>query len=336
MEQSATSGKQSGGVQGNAGQINAAQAQTTRSEADIARSNQRRRLFLIIGALAVLLLLCILLWLQFIGPIINPPTPPPAGLNANPGGPHAVGEGQTLTFDGSGSTGSNITTYNWDFGDGNMGSGVAPSHTYQDGPNQYTVNLTVANDRGQTSSNSTQVTVNNLPPTANAGGPYSCALGETITLAGSCNDPSPVDAASLTCTWADFSGAALSEPSYTCPTTPGEVTVILTAIDKDGGSAQASAPVIVGPTSEPNQPPVAVIVVYLRDKDGLTFGFDGSSSSDPDPEGKIVTYEWNFGDEKTETGVKVTHTYAEEGNYTVTLTVTDDQGATGSTTVNIP
>ncbi|HWN11018.1 MAG TPA: PKD domain-containing protein [Pyrinomonadaceae bacterium] len=63
--------------------------------------------------------------------------------------------------------------------------------------------------------------------------------------------------------------------------------------------------------------------------------FDGSASFDPD--GSIVSYSWNFGDGNIGSGAVPTNTYASTGNYAVTLTVTDNQGAqaTANTSVNI-
>jgi cellulose 1,4-beta-cellobiosidase len=53
--------------------------------------------------------------------------------------------------------------------------------------------------------------------------------------------------------------------------------------------------------------------------------FDASNSSDPD--GEIVEFLWDFGDGETATGVVVVHIYTAPGEYTVTLTVRDNQGA---------
>jgi thermitase len=75
-----------------------------------------------------------------------------------------------------------------------------------------------------------------------------------------------------------------------------------------------------------NQPPVAAFTYSCTD---LTCDFDGSGSYDPD--GSIVNYAWSFGDNTTGSGVTTSHTYQEGGTYTVILTVTDNDGAIGST-----
>jgi PKD repeat protein len=62
----------------------------------------------------------------------------------------------------------------------------------------------------------------------------------------------------------------------------------------------------------------------------LTVSFDASASSDPD--GTIANYAWNFGDGSTGSGVTASRTYTAAGTYTVLLTVTDNRGATASTT----
>jgi DNA-binding protein len=61
--------------------------------------------------------------------------------------------------------------------------------------------------------------------------------------------------------------------------------------------------------------------------------FTASSSYDPD--GNIVSYDWDFGDENSGSGVNPSHAYAQDGTYTVTLTVTDNDGATDSNSTTV-
>ncbi len=61
--------------------------------------------------------------------------------------------------------------------------------------------------------------------------------------------------------------------------------------------------------------------------------FDGSASADAD--GSILSHEWTFPDDTTATGVSVTHSFATTGERTVTLTVTDDDGATATDVVTV-
>ena len=75
-----------------------------------------------------------------------------------------------------------------------------------------------------------------------------------------------------------------------------------------------------------NQPPVANAGGSYNQSINKIVYFDGSNSFDPD--GYIVTYEWSFGDGQNGTGMQVEHIYNTEGNYTATLKVTDDNGAT--------
>lgn len=77
-----------------------------------------------------------------------------------------------------------------------------------------------------------------------------------------------------------------------------------------------------------NQAPTAV---FTSSAVGLTASFDGSGSSDPD--GTVASYSWNFGDGSLAgTGAAPSHTYSAGGTYQVRLTVTDNQGGTGSAT----
>jgi len=90
------------------------------------------------------------------------------------------------------------------------------------------------------------------------------------------------------------------------------------------------------PTPSPgvsNKPPVADAGPDQKAWVDKTVYFDGSNSKDPD--GFILSYKWNFGDDKTASGETASHTYLEPGNYTVTLTVKDNRGAEKSDTCTV-
>ena len=79
------------------------------------------------------------------------------------------------------------------------------------------------------------------------------------------------------------------------------------------------------PPPAENVAPTAEIAINCA---GLTCTFDASGSSDSD--GTIASYAWNFGDGTAGSGESATHSYTQPGTYSVTLTVTDDDGATDS------
>ena len=109
----------------------------------------------------------------------------------------------------------------------------------------------------------------------------------------------------------------------------GNYTVSLTVTDDDGATDSASTVIQVTTAPVPNQAPTASFTATPTSGDApLPVSFNASASSDPD--GTIVSYCWNFGDGATTTGVSRSHTYGSAGNYTATLTVTDDDGATDS------
>jgi outer membrane protein assembly factor BamB len=83
-----------------------------------------------------------------------------------------------------------------------------------------------------------------------------------------------------------------------------------------------------------NEDPVASFI-YDKSFDLApeTVDFDATASHDPD--GNIVDYAWDFGDGETGTGDITSHDYATTGPFSVTLTVTDDEGATGNATETV-
>jgi len=68
-------------------------------------------------------------------------------------------------------------------------------------------------------------------------------------------------------------------------------------------------------------------------KVGEEISFSGSESKDPDDDN--LTYTWDFGDGKQDSGMDVKHVYTAAGSYTVTLTVNDGKGGTDSDTIKV-
>jgi len=125
---------------------------------------------------------------------------------ANPGGPYEGEPGQPVTFDGSASSDPNDDplTYSWDFGDGAMGDGATPAHTFAAAGN-YTVSLTVNDGQADSLPATTTATIvtapANSPPTADAGGPYTGDTGASIRFDGTVSRDPDGDVLSY---WWDF------------------------------------------------------------------------------------------------------------------------------------
>jgi PKD repeat protein len=261
---------------------------------------------------------------------------PNVAPTSNPNGPYNGTAGSPVNFNGSGSSDSDgtIVSYAWDFGDGNGGAGVSPSHTYAVA-GLYTVTLTVTDNDGATDSASTTADIAAIPnvaPTSNPNGPYSAAVGETIVFDGSGSSDSDGTIVSYAWDFGDSSTGTGVSPSHSYAT-DGTFTVTLTVTDDDGATDTASTTATidpipnVAPTSNPNGPYSGTV--------GTPVSFDGSGSTDSD--GTIVSYAWDFGDGNGGAGISPSHTYAAAGLYTVTLIVTDNDGATdsASTTADI-
>jgi YVTN family beta-propeller protein len=109
---------------------------------------------------------------------------------------------------------------------------------------------------------------------------------------------------------------------YTSNSLSANLTPISTATKKAGTAitvgSEPGQPGIV-----PNQGPKAA---FSWTASGLMVTLNAGASSDPD--GKVVTYVWNFGDgtHTTTHSATTSHTYSTPGSYTVTLTVIDNEG----------
>ncbi len=235
----------------------------------------------------------------------------------------------TLVSDSSNGYTGHIQLWEWSFGDGETGNGETVLHVYSDaGP--YTVTLTVTDNSGNTDTDTTTVTINETL-IADAHGPYAGEVGEDIAFYGSATGGLPP----YTWQWdfEDGSNSTDQNPTHEF-TDDGVYEVTLTVNDSEDNASNDTATVRISTTRSDNIPPEAVIAneSYCRFLGGGII-FDGSGSSDEN--GTIISWNWDFGDGFTDEGEIVSHAYTQVENYTVSLTVTDNESATDTTTAKV-
>ncbi len=266
----------------------------------------------------------------------RPPVPPTAIID----GPIEAQVGDTVTFNGSGSQGSEspIVQYSWDFGDSRTAEGETVSHIYGQA-GVYTVRLTVVDERGVSSSATVSITINEAPstsPVAVIDGPTQAVTGEEVTFQGGNSIPGSSPIASYA--WSIDGPQQTSAPDVRFTTRfdqPGQYDVTLTVTDQDGLSDSASLTITVDPIEEPQTPPTAVIEGPTEATVGQDVTFQGGNSvpgSTP-----IVVYSWSIaGPQQTSVpDVRFTTRFDRPGQYDVTLTVTDQNGLSDTSSLLI-
>jgi len=206
--------------------------------------------------------------------------------------------------------------YFWDFGDGETSNSDQPSHTY-DMVGTYTVTLTTTNDCG-TVTTTQDVTILAIAPTAS----FSMSGTQGCT-------PFTVEFTDLSTgvpdSWEwEFEGGDPATSTDQHPTvvynSAGTYTVTLNVTNAAGTSQAIQTNAITIGTS-----PTAEFSINAN---GPEITLTNTSVGD--------TFDWMFGDGTTSTEMEPTHSYADLGEYEVTLTVTNDCGTVVYTqTVNI-
>ena len=241
----------------------------------------------------------------------------------------------TVNFNGTTSTAAKpIASYAWDFGNGQTGTGSTAFTTYST-PGTYDAKLTITDTDGDVDSKTVQITVNappNSPPTA-AIGTSGTSGNAPFTVNFSGSGSSDTDGTIVSYAWNFGNGqTATTADASTTYNSAGTYNATLTVTDDKGATNTATQVITVAP--KPNVAPTAVAnVVSVVGTVPMTVNLSGASSSDSD--GTITGYAWDFGNGQTATGVTTQVTYTTAGTYTVGLTVTDNQGATGTQTLQI-
>jgi PKD repeat protein len=261
---------------------------------------------------------------------LDVPDSPP---HSNPGGPYSGNEGSDISFNGSGST--YASTYSWNFGDGQTGTGVSPTHRYAL-RGTYMVSLTVTNSIGNHTA-STTATIANVPPTVSASSDAPQNEGSDVHFTGSATDPGVGGGDVLSYSWNFGDGSATSaqqNPTHKYvdnASGSNPYTVTLTVNDGNGASGSKQISVMinnVAPTPEagPNQ----------TVNEGQTVTFNGNATDPGTNDLSTLTYSWNFGDgSPAATGASKTHVFVTNGPHTVTLTVTDKDGGALSDNLSV-
>jgi PKD repeat protein len=236
--------------------------------------------------------------------------------------------GTSVAFDGSQSTvpGLTATGYAWDFGDGTLGSGAQTTHTFS-APGTFLVELTVSYSDGSTRSCTRNVTAT-TPAGSCLIAPLAVAnVGVPTSFDGTASMIAGQTVVSYGWTFGDGAQGSGATPMHTYAA-PGSYLVKLTVTYASGISALCSKVQLV------NTPPSCVLVsIFPSVSVGQFAAFTGASSTDPD--GTIAGYSWDFGDGTGAVGMNASHKYTAPGTFTVTLTVTDNQGATSSCTDSV-
>jgi gliding motility-associated-like protein len=196
-----------------------------------------------------------------------------------------------------------VTSYLWDFGDGNTSTSTTPSNTYtQQGT--YTVKLTITTSDGCTDTYSLTpaVTVGRKPTADFTANPNPVCAFDNIQFTDMTNE-----ATEWSWNFGDGGTSILQNPTHVFSDT-GTLLVTLIAIN-NGCPDTARHTVSI-------RPPIARFNFLTDCNNRLTFAFRDLSIG---PE----TWLWNFGDGNTSTQQNPTHVYADYGTYTVSLTVTN-------------
>jgi hypothetical protein len=217
-----------------------------------------------------------------------------------------------------------LVAWHWDFADKQTADVQNPEHIYAD-PGKYLVTLTITDSGGLQVSGSKEITVlppGNNPPIANF-----TYLQQNRKLVIDFTDISTdTDGTIVSWNWdfGDKTTDTTKNPSHTYAVA-GTYQVVLTVTDNGGKTGSITIRVTVNPLV--NQPPVISNITGTQTSFKPLIGTFSETSSDPD--GFISQWDWNFGDGQVFSTTNIalknpTHTYANPGTYTVTLTVTDD------------
>ena len=159
--------------------------------------------------------------------------------------------------------------------------------------------------------------------------PESGRVPLTVDFTGSGSIDADGSVASYAWDFGDGTTSTDADPQHTY-TTVGAKAVSLTVTDDEGATDTATTTIAVDPNLSPT---AAASADPTSGKLPLVVQFSSAGSADPD--GSIASYAWTFGDGATSAAADPAHVYTTAGLFTAELTVTDDNGSTDTTTVDV-
>ncbi len=170
----------------------------------------------------------------------------------------------------------------------------------------------------------------NKDPEADANGSYNGTAGVAVNFSSAGSQDEDGTIVSFAWSFGDGTSSSDANPAHTYAS-PALYNVSLTVTDDDGATNtdNTTAEIIA---STVNTAPVANANGPYSANTGDTINFSSAGSSDND--GSIASYSWDFGDGNSSTSANPSHSYGAAGNYTVSLTVTDNDGADNTDTTS--
>ncbi|MBT3221816.1 MAG: PKD domain-containing protein, partial [Proteobacteria bacterium] len=233
--------------------------------------------------------------------------------------PVSATEGDVLSFSATASdpaAGDLPLTYTWKFGDGTQLTGDSVSHTYDD-DDDYTVTLTVADDDTTVVEKHT-VSIANAIPVVITAGPTTGTEEVAVVFSAVWSDAGAADSHVMLWDLGDGTTSGLPDFSHTYMDS-GDYDVSLTVIDDDGGIGNSTFIIAVANTN----PTINSSSAPSAGNEGQQLSFSASAS---DVAADTVSYLWDFGDGNTANSANIDYTYPQDGDYTATLTVSDEDG----------
>jgi PKD repeat protein len=239
---------------------------------------------------------------------------------------------QDVSFNGSSSRVSN-GTYEWDFGDGQSGTGVATTHRYTSA-RTFTVTLKVTSDTRATSTASRTINVSaTLPPTtANfIFSPTNPSINQDVIFTASgAGGPGIPGGATGTFTWEFGDGGTATGSSVTHRYARGGTYTVSLRVTTDGGlAATTSRAITISTTLPAGSANFTFSPTDPRVGDDVFFNASSSSAAGG-------SFSWDFGDGTAGSGVTPVHSYGRARTFTVTLTVVSATGQSATTSKTVP